>query len=248
VKVERARQYGITYAMPTEAWIASFVPHPGAVSFDIVHIPLRDATRSAVVEAQICTLQHPSGPTMVSWLHDTGFAEVHPTHSGAHFAARLFATLERETCPTDLQGVEALLRPIIQLIVQLPAPPETDPMITAFKGTPGGNERCRMDLHLAVVTSGSDAGYQVRMWDSDVHLAARPSGPMVDHGIAVRPRHLVALDRSAELPRIVYRRSDIALDSEQDGYSLKQKRARVDPEQLRATGFPRIRATYAGMQ
>jgi hypothetical protein len=82
---------------------------------------------------------------MESWLEEIGFQAVIPSHSGADFAGGLFEQLSQRDRPKDMDGVDALLRPLVQMVVQMAAPIEMDPMITAVKLTPeaqlGGTNR-----------------------------------------------------------------------------------------------------------
>jgi hypothetical protein len=92
-----------------------------------------EAIRSFTVETRICPLTHPSGRTLAAWMREIGFCEVQPTHGGAWFAGRLFEHLPVGSRPTDLGGVDALLRPLVEVVVQMAAPVDADPPITAVK-------------------------------------------------------------------------------------------------------------------
>jgi hypothetical protein len=50
-------------------------------------------------------------------------------------AGELFDALPIARRAQSLAGVDAYLRPIIEVACQLPAPLEADPMLTAVKGT-----------------------------------------------------------------------------------------------------------------
>jgi len=80
-----------------------------------------------------CTLRHPSGRTLAPWLTEAGFSEVIPSHGGGPFAGRLFDSLPEERRPRSLEGVEDLLAPLVKAVIDMPAPIDTDPMITAVK-------------------------------------------------------------------------------------------------------------------
>ena len=56
-----------------------------------------------------------------------------PTHSGMGFAGKLFDTLPKEQRPVDMEELDAMLRPLVKVVVGMPAPVDTDPMITAIK-------------------------------------------------------------------------------------------------------------------
>jgi SAM-dependent methyltransferase len=130
---ERVRQYGVTFAMPTQTLIRSFAQEATALSLDMVTVERLEAIRSEIVDARVCTTVHPSGPTLASWLREVGFRGVRPLHSGALFAGRLFEGLAESDRPADMDSVDALVRPIVRSVVEMPAPVKSDPMITAFK-------------------------------------------------------------------------------------------------------------------
>lgn len=92
-----------------------------------------DALLPHVTSNACCTTQHPSGSTFASMLCDVGFTNVSPTHSGGAFARQLFDLIPSAHRPQTLDGVDQLLRPIIELVASMPAPIEADPMLTALK-------------------------------------------------------------------------------------------------------------------
>ena len=101
--------------------------------FDAITVRLLEDIRSAITDALFCCLTHPSGSTLVSWLREVGFREVIPSHSGAWFAGRMFDQTPAASRPNDIQGVDALLRPLVDIVVQMAAPLDMDPMVTAVK-------------------------------------------------------------------------------------------------------------------
>ncbi len=78
-------------------------------------IPLLEKARSVITDARFCLLTHPSGPTLVSWLKEIGFQEVIPSHSGAWFAGQLFDQFSEEHRAKDIEGVDAILRPVVKI-------------------------------------------------------------------------------------------------------------------------------------
>lgn len=104
--------------------------HPG---FGDVTISVLQRLRPSIVEARACTLTHPSGRTLAAWMRESGFREVQPTHSGAWFAGQLFDRLPAESRPTSLDGVDAMLRLLVEVVVQMAALVDAAPMITAVK-------------------------------------------------------------------------------------------------------------------
>lgn len=241
---ERARQYGITFSMSGPALIDALAPGASELSFEAITISSLEKVRSSVTEAGVCTTVHPSGRTLLAWLHEIGFHELQPTHSGATFAGRLFAELQAAERPTDIGGIDALLRPLVRIIVGMSAPVQTDPMITAVKRVPQRSEQATMDLHLAIAQSCCGTACLVHLFDSGKPIDAHCSEPMIEHGIVVRPGQLVAVDQAAQPPQVVYRWPTIETERRPDGAILLEEGKPVDPVRLRAEYWPQIRAMY----
>ena len=87
----------------------------------------------AIIDTGACTTRHPSCGTWMRWLSEVGFSQVLPTHSGAEIAGRVFGTFSEDERPDTLERIDAYLRPIVAVAVELSAPAEIDPMITAVK-------------------------------------------------------------------------------------------------------------------
>jgi SAM-dependent methyltransferase len=133
VEEEYARMIRLALAMDRAEARRLFPGEARHPAFCDVTVALLEAIRPSIVEARICTLTHPSGRTLAAWMREIGFSEVRPTHSGAWFAGRLFDRLPAESRPTSLDGVDAMLRPLVEVVIQMAAPIGTDPMITAVK-------------------------------------------------------------------------------------------------------------------
>ncbi|MGB7062750.1 MAG: class I SAM-dependent methyltransferase [Candidatus Zixiibacteriota bacterium] len=130
---ERVEQYGLTFAMTKQELLARLSREGSALSFEEITVPLLKEARPAITDAGVCYLNHASGKTMVSWLEEIGFQAVIPSHSGADFAGQLFEQLSERDRPNDMNGVDELLRPLVKIVVQMAAPIESDPPITAIK-------------------------------------------------------------------------------------------------------------------
>jgi len=130
---EQVQQYGVTFAMGQQEVIESFSSGGGSLWFDMITVPLLEKARSAIIDARLCSLIHPSGETLVSWLNDIGFREVIPSHSGAEFAGRLFDQHPVKHRPKDIKALDTMLQPLVRIVVQMAAPLSVDPMITAIK-------------------------------------------------------------------------------------------------------------------
>ena len=84
-----------------------------------------------VVEVVTWQTRHPSCRTWLRLLAEAGFSGARPTHDGGSFARTMNKTLPVEDRARDLDGVDEYLRPIVGAVVQLDAPPDGDPWITA---------------------------------------------------------------------------------------------------------------------
>ncbi len=130
---ERVRQYGVTFAMSGEELTSRLLGEGKDLSFAALTAATLDELHSAIVDARVCTTTHPSGRTLASWLGEIGFRQVLPTHCGARFTGGLFDRIPADRRPTDMQGVDAVLRSAVEVAVQMPAPWDIDPLITAIK-------------------------------------------------------------------------------------------------------------------
>jgi ubiquinone/menaquinone biosynthesis C-methylase UbiE len=133
IEEEYARMVRLALAMERAEARRLFPGEARHLAFSDVTVALLKEIRPSIVEARICTLTHPSGRTLAEWMREIGFREVRPTHSGAWFAGQLFDRLPAEARPTNLDEVDAMLRPLVEVVVQMAAPVGTDPMITAVK-------------------------------------------------------------------------------------------------------------------
>ncbi|MBN2082667.1 class I SAM-dependent methyltransferase [bacterium] len=130
---ELVRQYRLTLALTAAEAESLFSRQRAEVEYAALSEQLLNELSPAVTQAVRCTTRHPAGATWCRWLAELGFSQARPTHSGARFAQRLFDTLEPVERPRDLAAVDALLRPLVAVVIELDAPLPTDPMITAVK-------------------------------------------------------------------------------------------------------------------
>jgi SAM-dependent methyltransferase len=137
IEQERADEYGLDLSMAVGDVASALTGGAGAsaraVGIEHVTPGALDALRPAITAAWVCTLSHPSGATYVRWLREIGFSVVQPTHNGGRFARELFGSMLPRDRPASLEGVTDLLCPLVQVVVEMPAPVELDPMITAIK-------------------------------------------------------------------------------------------------------------------
>ena len=130
---ERAEQYGLTFRMSREALAACLAPGRSEPTYADLSIKMLDNLRPQIVDVRKCTLWHPSGKTLTSWLEEVGFSKVFPTHDGGTLARRLYDRVPIDKRPSDVDGLDAVLEPLVGIAVELAAPIGLDPMITAVK-------------------------------------------------------------------------------------------------------------------
>jgi SAM-dependent methyltransferase len=95
------------------------------------------ALQSRLRRASTWTTRHPSCRTWLRLLADAGFASARPTYDGGWFAGRLFDILG-EHRPREVEAIDALLRPLVQVVVTMESPcvaqpGEWEPWITAVR-------------------------------------------------------------------------------------------------------------------
>lgn len=130
---ERVRQYGLTLAAPHGEVISATGMDTDSLSFEAITVPMLKTLQGTVTDTKVCRLTHASGRTMAGWLREVGFESVRPSHSGALFAAGLFDRIPVTERPDEMAGLDAFLRPLIDVVVRMAAPLDSDPMMTAIK-------------------------------------------------------------------------------------------------------------------
>lgn len=130
---ERVKMLSFTVVMSPEEISSLIKADVNAISVAQITKPFLERIESVLTDPRVCTLFHPSGITLVSWLKEIGFRYVIPTHSGGKFAGQLFDQLSDRNRISDIDEVDRLLKPLIKIVVKMVAPIEIDPMITAIK-------------------------------------------------------------------------------------------------------------------
>lgn len=129
IEEEYAIQYGLTIAMSSEKLIKKLNNN---ASFSELSVSFLEEIEPKITNAQILKTVHPSGRTYARWLSEAGFREVLPTYSGGITAGRLY-DLYNEELPNSLEAVDKAINKAVKIVVDLEAPIEIGPMITAIK-------------------------------------------------------------------------------------------------------------------
>jgi SAM-dependent methyltransferase len=141
-------QYGLTFALSSQEIIRSFLKDTSRISYKDVTVHILENMRSYITDSRVCTTIHPSGKTLVSWLREIGFGGIIPSHSGSTIAGQLFESLPEVNRPRTLGEVDDYLRPIVRAVVNMQAPIEIDPMLTAVKTPETSRKRTKRMLIL----------------------------------------------------------------------------------------------------
>ncbi|UCE28011.1 MAG: methyltransferase domain-containing protein [Candidatus Coatesbacteria bacterium] len=130
---ERADQFNLVFDVSAQHLNKTITGGTGEITLDDVTPEALEEVAPRITDVRACPLRHPSGRTLAAWLADVGFREVLPTESGADAAGSLFDQLAPQDRPSDLEGVDALVKPVVEKAIETPAAIEGDPMITAMK-------------------------------------------------------------------------------------------------------------------
>jgi hypothetical protein len=112
IEAERADHYGLVFDMPHGELCGLW---GGGLTPDVLA-----SLRHLIMKAVRWTTRHPTGSTWLNWLQELGFREAYPTARPAPRARALFERLPQEERPSDMAGVDALLRPVVQRSLQEP--------------------------------------------------------------------------------------------------------------------------------
>jgi SAM-dependent methyltransferase len=132
---ETVEQIALTFVLDREALSKALTGEERRLRFDDVTPPglLRLKEAGAILETRTLTTHHPSGTTWSRWMAEIGFSDICPTHDGIRIAGELFDRLPEASRPTTLESIDAYLQPILAVAVDLAAPLDLDPAITAVK-------------------------------------------------------------------------------------------------------------------
>jgi SAM-dependent methyltransferase len=132
---ETVDQVGITFDIDRQTLIQTLTHGRGELNVDDV-TPARLQPLCAegkILDVRTLTTRHPSGTTWATWMAQIGFSHILPTHDGIRMAGELFDHLPPDCRPTTLEAIDVYLRPILEVVIDMPAPLAYDPMITAVK-------------------------------------------------------------------------------------------------------------------
>lgn len=130
---ERALHYALDLDLSQREALQLLTGGKEDLAYQDLTVARLERLRGHIVNALTCTLRHPSGATLVSWLKKIGFGEVRPSYAGGWYAWALCERLSEDERPQDLASLDRYLRPLVETFVQFGAPIEADTPITATK-------------------------------------------------------------------------------------------------------------------
>ncbi|MEJ6952295.1 class I SAM-dependent methyltransferase [Natronospora cellulosivora (SeqCode)] len=136
IEEEYVDQYGISIALSKEDLLKRLGLKN--ISYDSITIEKIKSLDSKITGSIKCKTIHPSGRTYYRYLKEIGFKEIFPTHSGAYAADQLYDFYEQSETEkfSKIEGVkyvDELIKPVVKIAINLDAPIEIDPTITAIK-------------------------------------------------------------------------------------------------------------------
>jgi len=135
---ERVTHYDLTFDLPLRDFEHLLARHGAEASAEGLNEAALDDLRAHIVDAVSWTGQHPSCRTLLRWLPEIGFSSARATYDGGWFAWRLFDRLGESGRPTEMAEIDQMLRPLVEVVVTMDAPPlvgpgEWDPWVSAVK-------------------------------------------------------------------------------------------------------------------
>lgn len=135
---ETVRHMALAFDMPKAHLVGLFALEGSRPAFAGLTPQVLGRLREHLVEAAGWTTRHPSCRTWLALLEEAGFSSARATWDGGRLAGELFDRLPQAERPADMAAVDELLRPMIEPVVAMEAPPEAasgqpEPLITAVK-------------------------------------------------------------------------------------------------------------------
>lgn len=138
IEEERVHHLGLRLDLSREQIVETFTSRGLKPSYAALTPEVLKNLCGHLVEAATWTTRHPSCRTFLRLLRGAGFTSATPTHDGGRFAKHLFDRLDETSRPATLEAVDAMLRPLVEVVIGMQAPAhsrpgEWDPMITATR-------------------------------------------------------------------------------------------------------------------
>lgn len=130
IEQEQAIYYCLQFSLPLSQ-LTEILPGGSGLDFRTLSVEGLEQVRPWLTDAVCWVLAHPACRTWLRWADEVGFRCARSTHSGGLAARKAFDALADR--PTDMDGVDRLLGPLVSACVDLEAPEELDSPITCVK-------------------------------------------------------------------------------------------------------------------
>ncbi len=130
---EFVEQYNLKFSISESQLKSSFGVQDRNLKFGDLNLEGLNKVKDQIKEVKFCKTTHPSGKTFIKWMKEIGFSSVSPTHKGNLFVYNLFDNVPEDERPRNLEELDRLLKPLIKVVINLPAPIELDPMLNGIK-------------------------------------------------------------------------------------------------------------------
>lgn len=125
IEQEYVEHHQLAFDMPAEAVREVFARHgvePPSGTPEVL-----SDLRPHITDAVTWRTQHPSCCSWVRLLREVGFSSAEATYDGGWFASRLFDRLPEAERPVEMDAVDEMLRPLVEVVVTMEAPPSAAP-------------------------------------------------------------------------------------------------------------------------
>ena len=135
---EYVDNYGLVFDLSRDEVLEIIAPDGAATTYAALTPEVLGTLSEKLHEAAIWTTRHPSCSTWLQWMKEIGFSSATPTYNGGWFAKRLFDRLDSSQRLTEMDAVDRMLRPLVEVVVTMEAPSGSQPgqwdhWITAVK-------------------------------------------------------------------------------------------------------------------
>jgi len=135
---EYVDNYGLVFDLTRDEALEIIAPDGAATTYAALTPEVLGTLSERLREAAIWTTRHPSCSTWLQWMKEAGFNSALPTYGGGWFAKRLFDRLDLSQRCGQMEAVDRMLRPLVEVVVTMAAPSGSQPgqwdhWITAVK-------------------------------------------------------------------------------------------------------------------
>lgn len=131
---EYVLQYGITLSLPLQELMKKIQPQTEKkLVFANFNQKLFLNLLPLIAKVDKCKTYHPQGKTFLKLLNEVGFRQAQMTYTGKSAASQLYKNLKPQKKLQSMEEIDNIIKPVIQIVIELEAPLTTESMISAIK-------------------------------------------------------------------------------------------------------------------